>query len=57
MPALRQRFGQVDVSFGEPIALDDVLAAHAPDWSPGTHVNEEKPAWLAPLCDDLATRS
>jgi glycerol-3-phosphate O-acyltransferase len=56
LPELRSRFGKVYVSFGEPLPLAELLAAHAPDWTPGTHVAEEKPAWLAPLCDDLARR-
>ena len=54
LPELRSRFGKVYVSFGEPLALQALLARHAPHWSPGTVVAEEKPAWLAPLCDDLA---
>src|SRR5678815_6017633 len=54
LPELRSRFGKVYVSFGEPLPLDGLLAKHAPDWSPGMHVAEDKPAWLAPLCDDLA---
>jgi glycerol-3-phosphate O-acyltransferase len=53
---LRSRFGKVYVSFGEPLPLADLLAEHAPAWTPGTHVAEEKPAWLAPICDDLARR-
>jgi glycerol-3-phosphate O-acyltransferase len=56
LPELRSRFGKVYVSFGEPLPLADLLAAHAPAWTPGTHVAEEKPAWLGPLCDDLARR-
>jgi glycerol-3-phosphate O-acyltransferase len=56
LPELRSRFGKVYVSFGEPLPLADLLAAHAPEWTQDTHVAEEKPAWLAPLCDDLARR-
>ncbi len=31
LPALRQQFGKVHVSFGEPMRLDDILQRHAPD--------------------------
>ena len=54
LPELRSRFGKVYVSFGEPLPLQTLLARHAPHWSPGIVVAEEKPSWLAPLCDDLA---
>ncbi|WP_284935278.1 hypothetical protein, partial [Citrobacter freundii] len=30
--ALKQRFGQVWVNFGEPIHLDQFLDRHQPDW-------------------------
>jgi glycerol-3-phosphate O-acyltransferase len=54
LPELRSRFGKVYVSFGEPLPLDGLLAKHSAHWVPGALVDEEKPAWLAPLCDDLA---
>jgi glycerol-3-phosphate O-acyltransferase len=54
LPELRSRFGKVYVSFGEPLPLAGLLAKHAPEWTAGTPVLEEKPAWLAPLCADLA---
>jgi glycerol-3-phosphate O-acyltransferase len=56
LPELRSRFGKVYVSFGEPLPLDAVLREHAPGWDPAVPVEEEKPAWLAPLCRDLARR-
>jgi glycerol-3-phosphate O-acyltransferase len=56
LPELRSRFGKVYVSFGEPLPLADLLARHAPEWAPGTRVAEDKPAWLTPLCVDLARR-
>ncbi len=49
---LRKRFGRVYVSFGEPIALAEHLARHAPAWS-GTRV-ETRPAWLGDAVDSLA---
>ncbi len=56
LPELRSRFGKVYVSFGEPLPLDDLLASHVPDWSRSQPVTEDKPAWLPPLCADLAHR-
>jgi glycerol-3-phosphate O-acyltransferase len=56
LPELRSRFGKVYVSFGEPLPLADLLAQHVPDWDPQAPVTEEKPAWLSPLCTDLAHR-
>jgi glycerol-3-phosphate O-acyltransferase len=49
---LREHYGKVSVSFGEPVFLDDVLARHAPDWK--RDAEQEKPAWLAPVVDELA---
>ncbi|HEX9207233.1 MAG TPA: glycerol-3-phosphate 1-O-acyltransferase PlsB [Steroidobacteraceae bacterium] len=56
LPELRSRFGKVYVSFGEPLPLDSVLRDHVPGWDPQQRVTEEKPAWLSPLCRDLAHR-
>ncbi|MFT4249541.1 MAG: glycerol-3-phosphate 1-O-acyltransferase PlsB [Pseudomonas sp.] len=51
---LKQNYGQVVVNFGEPIALNDVLAQLAPEWD-GTSVPEDdKPAWLSRTVDHLA---
>ncbi len=56
LPALRNRFGKVHVSFGEPVHLNDVLAKHAPDRQPGQVEKAERPPWLSAAVDDLATR-
>ncbi|MDH5227934.1 MAG: glycerol-3-phosphate 1-O-acyltransferase PlsB, partial [Gammaproteobacteria bacterium] len=56
LPELRSRFGKVYVSFGEPLPLDELLAAHVPEWDRSQPVTDEKPAWLSPLCTDLAHR-
>jgi glycerol-3-phosphate O-acyltransferase len=53
LPALRSRFGKVHVSFGEPIHLNSLLDAHAPG---RTLEKEERPTWLMPVVDELATR-
>jgi glycerol-3-phosphate O-acyltransferase len=54
IPALRQRYGKVHVSFGEPIRLDDVLDRHAPERS--LPEKDERPAWLGGAVDELAGR-
>ena len=56
LPALRGRFGKVYVSFGEPLPLEDVLRRHLPDWDRQSAATaaEDRPAWLAPLCGELA---
>jgi glycerol-3-phosphate O-acyltransferase len=56
LPALRKRFGKVHVSFGEPIHLEALLDRHAPDRVRGEPLQIDKPSWLPPTVDDLATR-
>ena len=51
---LKQNYGQVVVNFGEPIALNDVLAEHAPEWDGQPVPEDEKPAWLMKTVDSLA---
>ncbi len=53
---LRQNFGQVVVNYGEPIALGEVLAEHAPDWDGEPLSEDDKPAWLSTTVDALAQR-
>jgi glycerol-3-phosphate O-acyltransferase len=53
---LKQNYGQVVVNFGEPIALNEVLAAQAPEWDGKAVSEDEKPAWLAQTVDYLATK-
>ena len=52
---LRRRYGKAHVSFGEPIALDDVLREHRPGWRDQVD-EEERPPWLPAVVDDLANR-
>src|SRR5262249_8848718 len=56
LPALRQKFGKVHVSFGEPVHLDELMRKHAPNWQLAQGEKEDRPAWLAPAVDDLAAR-
>lgn len=53
---LRSNYGQVVVNFGEPIALDEVLATHAPDWDGKPLDEDERPDWLSESVGQLAER-
>ncbi|MFK7995606.1 MAG: glycerol-3-phosphate 1-O-acyltransferase PlsB [Granulosicoccus sp.] len=51
---LKEDYGRVHVSFGDPIELDSLLQQHQPDWRSMT-IGEERPAWIKPVVDDLGT--
>jgi glycerol-3-phosphate O-acyltransferase len=53
---LRQRYGHVALSFGEPIELNPLLDAAASDWRVTTAHPDAKPEWLGRVVDDLAER-
>lgn len=53
---LRKNYGEVAVSFGEPIELENLLDAHNPAWRSERLDNGSKPPWLNPLIDELANR-
>jgi glycerol-3-phosphate O-acyltransferase len=52
LPALREHYGKVHVSFGEPIALDALLDRYAS--ASERAQREERPAWLTSATNDLA---
>lgn len=52
LKTLRENYGRVHVSFGEPIALDPLLTRHEPDWR-AIPVGEERPVWVKPVIDEL----
>jgi glycerol-3-phosphate O-acyltransferase len=51
---LRSHYGKVTVNFGEPVHMDEVLAARDPDWRATMH--EDKPAWFSDVVDEIAQR-
>jgi glycerol-3-phosphate O-acyltransferase len=53
---LRNRYGEVHVSFAQPVFLEQLLDTHAPGWRQQPHQEGDKPSWLSPLIDDLGTR-
>ena len=54
--ALRQRFGQVAVNFGEPIELDAFLDAQQPDWRQQQLGPDYRPGWLHDTTNRLGER-
>jgi glycerol-3-phosphate O-acyltransferase len=52
--ALRQRFGQVAVNFGEPIKLDAFLDSQQPGWRQQQFTAESRPVWLTDTTNKLA---
>jgi glycerol-3-phosphate O-acyltransferase len=54
---LRSKFGKVHVNLGRPIALDDLLQKHNPNWRLGKAGNDDPRAgWMADAISDLAVR-
>jgi glycerol-3-phosphate O-acyltransferase len=53
---LKQHYGRVALSFGEPIFLRPLLDEVAPGWEAATEDPEAKPEWLNRAVDTLATR-
>jgi glycerol-3-phosphate O-acyltransferase len=56
LKVLRQRYGHVALSFGEPIELNPLLDAACGDWRNTTSDPDVKPEWLGRVVDDLAER-
>jgi len=53
---LRKNYGEVTVSFGEPVLLNDLLDQHHPEWASDTLSADSKPAWLPGMVNALADR-
>jgi glycerol-3-phosphate O-acyltransferase len=54
---LRSKFGKVHVNLGQPIALDDLLQKHNPDWRLNlSETGEPRSGWIAEAISDLAFR-
>jgi glycerol-3-phosphate O-acyltransferase len=54
---MRSQFGKVHVNFGQPIALDDLLTRHNPNWHRENAENEDPRAgWVAQAIGELAVR-
>jgi len=54
---LRSKFGKVHVNLGRPIALDQLLQKHNPNWRLGPAENDDPRAgWMGAAISDLAVR-
>jgi glycerol-3-phosphate O-acyltransferase len=53
LPKLRERFGRVYVSFGQPLSLSEHLDGQAPDWR-APLASDARPRWLGPAVESLA---
>jgi glycerol-3-phosphate O-acyltransferase len=54
---LRSKLGRVHVNLGQPIALDELLDRHSPDWRGAARDNSEsRPGWISDAIGDLAAR-
>lgn len=54
--ALKQRFGQVWVNFGEPLKLGEFLEQEQPGWRQQSYAADARPAWLNDTTNRLAER-
>ncbi|KFX69930.1 glycerol-3-phosphate acyltransferase [Pseudomonas taeanensis MS-3] len=54
--ALKQRFGQVSVNFGEPIKLAEFLDQQQPDWRSQALGPQFRPSWLNEVTNRLGER-
>jgi glycerol-3-phosphate O-acyltransferase len=52
---LRSKFGKVHVNLGQPIALDELLEKHNPEWR-GEVDENARPGWVAAAVSELAIR-
>jgi glycerol-3-phosphate O-acyltransferase len=54
---LRSKLGKVQVNLGQPIALDELLCRHNPDWrSAAPEMSESRQGWINDAIGDLASR-
>lgn len=54
LSALKLKFGEVTVNFGEPLALNDFLDQHQPGWREQRAAPELRPDWLPDTTAQLA---
>jgi glycerol-3-phosphate O-acyltransferase len=56
LKSLRQNFGKVYVNVGEPVAIEPILDELKPDWREAMEYEEERPAWMNEIIDELGAR-
>jgi glycerol-3-phosphate O-acyltransferase len=55
LSVLRSKFGKVHVNLGQPIALDELLEQHNPNWREASG-GDARSAWITQAISDLAVR-
>jgi len=54
---MRSKLGKVHVNLGQPIALDELLCRHNPDWrNAAPESSDSRPRWISDAIGDLASR-
>ena len=53
---LRSKFGRVHVNLGSPIALNEILEKHNPEWRSASGQADESPGWVRDTVDELSRR-
>ncbi len=51
---IRKDYGEVTVSFGEPLFLNDLLDQHHPNWANEALIGGDRPGWVSDVVDGLA---
>ena len=51
---IRKDYGEVTVSFGEPLHLDALLDRHHPTWKDAPLPADQRPEWVSSVVDELA---
>ena len=54
--SLRNSFGQVNLNFGEPFRLDELMNKVQPDWQAETYDIESRPPWLPEVINRLSDK-
>ncbi len=54
--SLRENFGKVYVNIGEAVPIEPILDELRPDWRQAMEQEEDRPAWLSDVIDELGTR-
>ena len=52
LKTLKENYGRVYVSIGDPIDLDSILSKHEPAWR-SLSVDAQRPPWITPVVDEL----
>ncbi len=54
--SLREKFGKVYVNVGESVPIEPILDELKPDWREAMEHEEERPAWMTEIIEELGAR-